>query len=152
MTTTYSEARNQINELFAAAWKANTAAIAGYVPNIEWQGVQPRDKPESSKYWARVSVQSVFEEQTTLSTCEGRPGQKRYTASGLVFVQLFCPKSIIGSFETGGKLAQVAKKAFRGKTTPGKVWFRNCRINELEPEALFYRFNVVTEFEYDELG
>ncbi|AEX56100.1 minor tail protein [Burkholderia phage vB_BceS_KL1] len=152
MTTTHSEARNEINALFNTAWNANAGALAGYVPNIEWQGKQPRETPDSSKYWARVSIQTVLEEQTTLSTCEGKPGQKRYTASGLVFVQLFCPKSIVGSFEIGGKLAEVAKKAFRGKTTPGKVWFRNVRINELDPEDLYYRYNVVTEFEYDELG
>lgn len=152
MTTTRSEARNEINGLFLAAWNANAAAIVGYVPNVEWQGVQPRTTPDPSKYWARVSMQTVFEEQTTLSTCEGKPGQKRYTASGLVFVQLFCPKSLGQAFELGGELAEVAKKAFRGKSTPGKVWFRNARINEIDPEDLYYRYNVVTEFEYDELG
>lgn len=152
MTTTRSEARNEINGLFLAAWNAGAGALAGYVPEIEWQGRQPRNTPDGSKFWARVSMQTVFEEQTTLSTCEGKPGQKRYTASGLVFVQLFCPKSNTQAFEIGGKLAEVARNAFRGKSTPGKVWFRNARINELDPEELYYRFNVVTEFEYDELG
>ena len=149
----FDEVRNEIFALFNAAWEANTAAIVGYVPEVRWQGVQERDLPESSKFWVRVSKQTVFEEQATLSTCEGKPGQKKYTASGLVFVQLFCPKSNAQAVELGQKLAKVARNAFRGKTTPGKIWFRNARINDgIPPEELYERFNVVTEFEYDELG
>lgn len=152
MITSHNDARNQMNALFKTAWQANTIAVAGYVPDVQWEGVQPRDVPDASKHWARMSIQTVFEEQTTLSNCEGAPGKKRYTASGLIFVQLFCPKSIVDGYSVGGDLADVAKNAFRGKTTSGKIWFRNVRINPLDPEDLYYRFNVVAEFEYDELG
>lgn len=148
----FDQARDEINTLFLTAWNANAGAVVGYVPEIRWQGVQYRDLPDGSKFWVRVSKQTVFEEQTTLSTCEGKPGQKRYTASGLVFVQVFCPKSNTQAFTLGQTLAKIARNAFRGKTTPGKIWFRNVRINELDPEELYERFNVVTEFEYDELG
>jgi len=152
MTTTFTEARDEINSLFFAKWKAETAAIVGYVPEVLWHNVQSRDIPNSSKYWARVSQQAVLESQTTLSTCEGKPGQKRYTADGLVFVQIFAPKQLGNSAQFAGKLAEVARNAFRGKSTPGKVWFRNARIIDIEPEDQFYRFNVVAEFQYDELG
>ena len=148
----FDQARNEINSLFLTAWNLYSAAIVSYIPEIRWQGVQYRDLPDGSKFWVRVSKQTVFEEQTTLSVCEGAPGQKRYTASGLVFVQIFCPKSNTQAFELGQELAKIARNAFRGKTTPGKIWFRNVRINELNPEELYERFNVVTEFEYDELG
>lgn len=152
MTTTHTGARNEINKLFNTAWQANAGAVAQYVPPVEWQGVQPKDTPNTSKHWARVSIQTVLEDQTTLSSCEGQPGQKRFTASGLVFVQIFSPKSLGDGFKVGGLLAEVARNAFRGKTTDSHVWFRNVRINELEPEDLYYRHNVVAEFEYDELG
>ena len=152
MTIEFDQARDEIFTLFNTAWQAETGAVAGYVPEIRWQGVEYRDTPDGSKFWARVTKDTVLEEQTTLSTCEGKPGQKRYTASGLVFVQIFCPKSNTQAFAIGQKLAKIARNAFRGKTTPGKIWFRNVRINELDPEELYYRFNVVTEFEYDELG
>jgi len=148
----YDDVNDEINALFLAAWNAGTTALVGYVPEIRWQGVQYRDLPDGSKFWVRLSKQTVFEEQASLSNCEGLPGQKKYTASGLVFVQLFCPKSNTQAFELGQKLAKLARNAFRGKTTPGKIWFRNVRINELSPEELYERFNVVTEFEYDELG
>lgn len=148
----FDQVNDEINALFLAAWNAGSAAIAGYVPEIRWQGVQYRDLPDGSKFWVRLSKQTVFEEQATLSTCEGVPGKRKYTASGLVFVQIFCPKSNTQAFELGQKLAKLARNAFRGKSTPGKVWFRNTRINELTPEELYERFNVVTEFEYDEIG
>lgn len=148
----FDEVADEINALFLEAWTQGSPAIVGSVPEIRWQGVQERDIPEPSKFWCRVSRQTVTEEQATLSTCEGRPGQKKYTASGLVFVQIFCPKSNQQAFELGQKLAKVARNAFRGKSTPGGIWFRNVRINELSPEELYERLNVVAEFEYDELG
>lgn len=148
----FDQVRDEINSLFMEAWNTQAGAVVGYIPKIRWQGVQQRDLPRGSMYWARVSKKTIFEKQATLSTCEGKPGQKRYTASGLVFVQLFCPKSDTQAFVLGSKLAKIARNAFRGKTTSGKIWFRNVCINELNPEELYERFNVVTEFEYDELG
>ena len=153
MTTTYSNAIDEINAAFWQDWNsAKSSSVVGYVPDIRWQNVEEASTPDGSKFWGRVSTQTVFEEQTTLSTCEGAPGQKRYTSSGLVFVQIFCPKSNAQANEFGKKLSEVARSSFRGKSTPGNVWFRNVRINELPPEDLFYRFNVVAEFEYDELA
>lgn len=148
----FDDVNDEINSLFFSAWKARSAAIVGYVPEIRWQGVQYRDLPDGSKFWGRLSKQTVFEEQATLSNCEGLPGKKKYTASGLVFLQLFCPKSNAQAFELGQQLAKLGRNAFRGKSTPGGIWFRNVRINELNSERLYERFNVVTEFEHDELG
>lgn len=149
MTTNYVQAIDEIFSLANAAFVANAAAIVGYLPDIRWPGVAEAGTPDASKFWARVSQQTVLEEQTTLS---GEDGKKRYTASGLVFVQLFCPFSDVAAMEKGRALAVMARNAFRGKTTSGKVWFRNARINELAPADGAYRFNVVTEYEYDEIG
>jgi len=125
--------------------------LAGFA-KIRWQGLQKRSIPDGSKFWCRISKQTVFEEQATLSTCEGAPGQKKYTASGLVFVQLFCPKSESNAFGLGEQLAKIARDAFRGKSTENNIWFRNVRINEIPDEELYERFNIVGEFEYDELN
>ena len=150
MTTTYSNAIDEINAEFWNSWNSDkTVFIVGYVPDVRWQGVEEPSLPDGSKFWARVSIQTVFEEQTSLA---GNESKKRYTSSGLVFVQIFCPKSNAQANEFGKKLSEVARNAFRGKSTAGAVWFRNVRINELSPEDLFYRFNVVAEFEYDEIA
>jgi hypothetical protein len=150
MTTTYSNAVDEINSMFWTDWNsAKTSGLAGYVPEVRWQYVEGAESPDGSKFWARVSSQSVFEEQTALA---GNDGTRRYTASGVVVVQLYCPKSLSQVGEIGRKLSTVARDAFRGKSTAGNVWFRNARINELAPEENVYRFNIVADFEYDEIG
>lgn len=149
---TYTQAGDEINTQFLTAWNAHSSAIVGYVPEIRWQNVQNRPLPDGSKFWVRVSKDTVFEQQATLSVCEGLPGQRKYTANGLVFVQLFMPKSNHQAFELGQQLAVIARNAFRGKSTPGNIWFRNVRINEVQPEELYFRINVISQFEYDELG
>lgn len=152
MTTTYVNAIDEMFALFNAAWQNNTSAIVGYVPTLYWPGIIPEDTPDASKYWGRVSQQTVTEEQSTLSNDEGLPGSKCFTINGLIFVQLFCPVSDVSAMQTGRLLAVVAKKAFRGKTTSSGVVFRNARINELSPENNAIRFNVVAEYEYDEIS
>jgi len=147
MTTTYEEAIDEMFTAFNTAWLASSAAVASYVPDVRWPGVEEPDTPDPSAFWSRISQQTVMEEQSTLRN--GDAGQ-RYTADGLVFVQIFCPKSDPEAMTKGRKLATIARNAFRGHTTSGKVWFRNTRINELPPEEKFYRFNVVAEYEYDE--
>lgn len=151
MSTTYSNAVDEINAVFWQNWNtAETLAIVGYVPEVRWQYVQEPETPDGSKFWARVSVQTVLESQATFSNDAAKPWQKRYTSSGLVFVQIFCPKSNQLSGEIGRKISEIARNSFRGALTPSNVWFKNARISEAAPEELFYRFNVVAEFEYDE--
>ncbi len=152
MTATFSEASDEINSQFWLAWKAGAAAIVGYLPEVRWQNDQETETPDGSKFWARVSQQIVLASQTTLANQVSGPDKKRYTASGLVFVQIFCPKSLTTSDQLGRQLAELAQNAYRGKSTSGCIWFRNVRINPLPPEALFYRFNVVAEFEYDDIA
>lgn len=152
MIADYSAAVSEMQKLFKAAWLANSGAIFGYVPAIEWYGLESLGKADRSKVWVRFSTDNVFEEQATLSTCVDVPFQRRYNGSGLVFIQLFLPKSVDNAVPLGRRLAQVARNAFRGKKTEGGVTFYNTRINDVPPEELFYRFNVVSEYDYDELG
>lgn len=142
----FDAVNDEINLFFYNAWKLNTPAIVGYIPEVRWQNVQYVGIPDSTKFWARLTKNTVLEAQHTLS-----PGFKKWTAQGLIFVQLFCPKSVSLSFELGQQLAVVARDAFRGKSTDGCIWFRNSTITELDAEELYYRLNVVSEFTYDEL-
>lgn len=151
MTVNYPQATDEINKLFNDAWTSGAPSLTTYVPEIRWYGNEKAALPNGSQFWVRHSIQNVSEEQTTVSTCEGRPGQTRYTGYGLVFMQLFCPKSIANSLFLGRQLAMVAKNAYRSKKTDGGVWFRNFRINELDAEEPYYRLNIIGEYEYDEL-
>lgn len=153
MTIGFNAAFNEICSQFYAKWKADAPAVVGYIPEVRWPYKEVATIPSGSKYWVRFSSQNVFEEQTTLSSSCGLPGQKRFTASGLVFIQLFLPQSDAANGDKGRQLAMIARDAYRGKSTSGKVWFRNARINDgIAPENSFNRLNVVAEFEHDDLG
>lgn len=151
MTATFTQARDEMFALVKTAWDAGTAAIVGYVPYVHWQGVEVQGKQDGSKYWARVSKQTVDSEQTSLSMNVGEEGKRRYNEYGIIFIQLFCPKSQGDAEAKGGELAEFARAIFRGVSTENCVWFKNARINEVPAEDLFHRFNVVAEFEYDEV-
>jgi hypothetical protein len=69
----------------------------------------------------------------------------------LLIIQVFCPRSDAQAMAKGRALAEVARDAFRGVDTGG-VWFRNVRINKLPPSEKYYIFNVISEYEYSEIG
>lgn len=153
MTAELDVAVEEMQTLFNTAWQANAGSVFGYVPAVEWYGREQLGKADREKVWARFSTQNVFEEQATLSACVDEPFKRRFNGSGLIFVQLFLPKSVDNAVILGRKLAKVARNAFRGKKTDGGVTFYNARINDnIPPEELYYRINVVAEYDYDELG
>ena len=143
----YEDAVSEMFAQFNNKWESEASGIVGYTPDVRWPGVSEGDVPVN-KFWCRVSQQTVDEYQTGLSNGENN----RYTTIGLIFVQLFCPRTVDSSYWNGRKLAKIARNAFRGHTTENKVWFRNARINELDPENAFYRFNIIAEYEYDQIG
>ena len=144
---TYDQAIDEIFQQINEVWLADSAAIVGSTPTLYWPGVEEPNPVNLATYWGRVSQQTVIEQQATLRN--GTCGQT-YITEGLVFVQIFCPKSDARAMEKGRKLAILARDAYRGKSTLGKVWFRNARVKEVPPELKWYRFNVVTEYEYSE--
>lgn len=152
MTATYTEAVDAIFALFNTAWLNNTAAIVGSVPEIRWQGVELPTKVNLSNFWCMVGVDTITERQTTFKTGVESSENKRYTTTGVVVVQLFCPLALSNAMDKGRQLAVVARNAFRGKETTNGVWFRNSVINELPPEESAYRFNIIAEYTFDDLG
>ncbi len=149
----FDAAVKEMEALLNTAWQANSGAVFGYVPDIEWHGKETSGKVDRAKVWARFSTQNVLEDQATLSACVDEPFVRRYNGSGLIFVQLFLPKTVANALIKGRTLAKVARNAYRGKKSDGGITFHNVRINDgLPPEELFYRINVVAEYDYDELG
>lgn len=146
--TDYKAAIDSIFALFMAYWNANSTDILDEAPAIYWQGIEEAAKPDSSKYWIRISQQTIEEVQKSFTAENSR---KRFQISGLVFVQLFCPKTDSQAFNNGRQLAVVARNAFRGNKTSAGVWFRNAVIKELSSEESYHRFNIVVEYQYDEM-
>jgi hypothetical protein len=148
----YQNARNEINSIFYADWNLNSIAVAGYVPEIHWQGVEKKESPAGDKTWLRFSQQTVSEKQVTLSDQVVDKGGVRYSIDGILVIEFFCPRNELRAWENGGKYAQIAKNIFRSKGTKNCIWFRNARIQELPIQESFYRFNVFADFEYDEIS
>ena len=148
MSATYQQAIDEIFQVFNDAWNLGSAAIVGYIPETRWQGVEIPSKANYSKYWVRVSQQTIGEPQTTLRNADD--GQ-RYTPYGLCMIQLYCPRSDSENMQKGRSLAALARNAYRGQSTPSQVWFRNARIVEVEPDEKWTKFNILVEYEYDEI-
>ncbi len=145
---TYLQARDEIFAQLNTA-KAAIALLLGYTPPIVYQGIDKESSPDVSKLWFRASIQTVQQPQATLS---GNDLKRRYTTDGLLFVQIFIPKSNSQDYKLGLQVAELIQKAFRGKRTENCVVFRNVRFQELPAETAWNRVNVVAEYQYDEIG
>jgi len=152
MPTTYRQAVDDIFTLFAAKWNAETTAIVGYIPVVQYQNIEAPGKIPTDKYWCRVSQKGIDEQQSSLSNSVIAPGNRNYSPIGLVFVQLFAPRSAHNAMLTLRALAEVARSAYRGKRSPNDVVFNRTRIVELDPDETFFSINVISEYEYDENG
>jgi hypothetical protein len=137
----YIEATNEICRRFDNYWQANAADIVGYTPAIRMPRIVYPTPENPAVHWGRLSIQSVMASQA-----------KKYQESGLVFIQLFGPRNEVEAAEQQDRLAQIARAAFRGISLPGKVWFRNARINNVPDESEMLRLNVVADYYYNEIA
>lgn len=144
--TDFVAARTAICAGFDEFWQMNAGGIVGYIPEIRFPRVVYPKPINPSVHWGQMSLQTVIAGQAAF----GANGCKKYREEGLVFVQLFGPKSEVEAGEQQDRFAHIARAAFRGRSLPGKIWFRNARINDLDPEDEMLRLNVVAEYEYNE--
>lgn len=146
---TYIEAVDELFGIFNDMWEdpaEGAEPIVGYVPEVRWPGVEEPDKPNKSKFWTRVSQQTLTDEQSAFCG----EGSCNFTNEGLLMVELFCPKSTNTGVTKGRELSIIIRNAYRCKNTSSGLWFRSQKITELDPEAHFYRFMVTVEYQFDE--
>lgn len=149
---TYAVAVNDIFKQINDAWVAGAATAVGEPVELRFVGVEKEGKIPTEKFWGRVSTQGAAEGQASMANGIIAPNNRRYRADGLVYVQLFAPKSRNTAMQKLRLLSQLARDAFRGKSTANGVSFNFARIQELDPEESFYRINVVAEYQYDEIA
>lgn len=104
----------------------------------------PGDPPTSEVLWARASVQHATGAQTSLAS---DIGTRRFTATGLVWVQVFAPAGD-GSTEAL-TAAQSIVNAYR--VARMSVLFRNVTLIEMGRDGAFSRVDVKANFEYDDI-
>lgn len=145
MTTTYHDA---IDEMFASAkavFDGTAAALLGYVPDVRWPGAPLATVPDYTKLWARVSLQIVTDEQASLANNNDK---RFFWATGLLFIQLFCPRNVGGSIDKGRLIAEQIQNKFRHQSTSGEIWYRNAKVVELPETEDSYPINVIVQFKY----
>lgn len=149
----YPNAVNELRSLFNTNFQTLPLTVLSYVPDIYWEGDEPVSPIDNSKFWVRFSERNSSNNQSSLRN-DGLT--KRYRNRGFVFVQVFCPKIVEGlnksSFSIGLEIANFVKKIFQGHSTSDNIWFRETRVQTLDPENLWYRFNVIAEYQHDEEG
>lgn len=154
MTTTPTDCVFQLRTALQTYWTANALAAAGLsgeVPTIYFEGDEKDGPPDGKVYWARFRNEDVLDRPSTL-----RDGTtRRYRADGLLFVQIFAPRAQQHpqAYEKGGRLAEVAQKAFRGQSLPGGIIIRDITIRAVPPrENSWWQWNVTGRYEYETCG
>ena len=142
MTATAEQAKNEILAAHRTAWLASVDSQD--YPIRYWDATYV-DTPSTP--WANVTVRHQDGEQATLSN---ETGARRFRHFGVVTVQVF---TFYGKGSTlRDALVAVTKNAFEGVTTsPGRVIFRNVRLNEVGQDGQWFQSNVLADFEYDEV-
>jgi hypothetical protein len=99
------------------------------------------DKPSEDE-WARITVQHSTGSNDGITN-------KFFLREGIVTIQLFT--NFGQGLSRNDILAKVAVDAFQGKSSPGGVWFRNVRMNEIGNDDKWFQTNILAEFQYDEV-
>jgi hypothetical protein len=146
VTTTLPLAYDTITNYLLANWATEVAGICDAVPELRFADNEVGEIPKT--YFVRFSMVPVTERQSTFRNGE----DKRYTSTGVLYLQVFAPRLDERAAERRRDLAHVGKTLFRGKSLDGCIWFRNVRINWLQPDDKFLRANVAGDYEFDEIG
>lgn len=143
MSLTFQEARDAVLGRFKAQWDADTPAVTGSVPPVQWQNVREPAAEDTGAPWARVFINHQPSGDHTL----GGEGNRLFERLATVFVQIFVP--VGEGLALADQLAKIAADAFEGKRA-GEVWFRNVRMQEVGPDGPWFQVNVSATATYDE--
>lgn len=149
MSLNYDDALDELFGMVKAVFDdPKWSLLLGYDIDVRWPGVAIETKPAMDELWARVSMQIITEEQASLANVAGN---KMYETTGLLYVQLFCPRNQPASMDNGRQLAVDMRNAFRHDSPSQELWFRNQTVRELPETTENYPINVVVTFSYKTL-
>ncbi len=152
MTLTPQEARKELFAKVNECWQANSAAIVGYIPEIRWQGIEEGKIPGADKFWMRAGTTTVTTRQRGHRLPDGPEGSPViYTTFGFITLQVFAPMNSRTSWSKGELLSELGQRMFMASETGGGVWFRNPRIRELNNDGTWYRWNVIADYQFDQM-
>lgn len=147
MPVSYNDAHDELYGIVNAA-VAQTGPIVGYVPSIQWPNAAKAGPPDYSKLWMRVSSSIVSDKLVSL---RNQNGQRMYQALGLMFIQMFCSRTLPSS-QVGKVAAQFIREFFRTESVTGELRFIEAKIVELPAQELYYPINISVNYEYYNLS
>ncbi len=149
MPITYELAVREIFKPCVTNWAAFCAAhtVAGSKLNI--QGLPGFDVLDNDLFFGRISQRTISSPQRTFRTTE----QKRYRTVGALLIQVYGPMSQAdsGAFYKCRKLCEALQDLYRAYPKNSVIEFLNVSIEELPNDGKRFRFNVVADYNYDEV-
>jgi hypothetical protein len=147
----YSESTDALLTLFWDGFKPEAVALLGYTPKVYWPDQQETGTPDTTKVWLRVSRRDLPSKLSGYGEGNNQ-STKRYDCAGFLYIQMFYPQSDGSASSKFPLLASAAKDSLQGKHDPTNyLWIRDCTIAPLDPEASWFRKNVVVDFTYQEI-
>lgn len=141
------EAKNEIYAATLTGWNAALPSIVGTNHELRYYGQKYQNEVPVTKFWGRVSIQTVMEEQTSLKN-----NNKRYSSNGLIIITLFAPTADSQAANKLDNISEAVRNIFRVCTPQDNVQFARARINDnIAPEAAWLRANVIAEWQYDQI-
>lgn len=100
--------------------------------------------PETPSKWARINVQFNNGSQDTL----GRPGNRKFLSSGVVFIQVFTP---INTSTNGNDTTARESKILLDGIRIDDLWLYNGRVVTVgNSDSKYWQQNVVIEFDFED--
>ena len=147
MIATIEQAQDEMFAVVKSFWDAEVTAPT----TVIWVGSvgqRPRESPTGTlQSYAKVRINHAHAFQSALSN---RGGAHRYTATGMLIIQLFFPASR-GNSEIS-PFAALLQTALRGVRTEHGVILRNVRYLEQGEQGPWFTANVLADFEYDQVS
>ena len=145
MSSDYFKSQDTVKKLLNDSVKGGSQSIFGYIPRIEWEGLEYDDRDYSNRTWLSVNTETLKDSQNKYSGELTRV----YEVLNLVRVILFCPKHESGSYRKGQMLALICRDAFRSKSKDC-VWFRDTTFRHMPVEDKYFKFAINSYYTYDE--
>lgn len=150
MPCSYSEAEAEIFTAINTSWSSGTTAIVGYIPTIKWPDVDLGSHPDLSKFYLEPWIETISNNQSTLTHFVGNSPKIRYTCVGIVNCIIYAPKGLLESSTKLKLLSQLVQNSIQKGTT--NVIIKNCKITKLFPTDGISKYGVFAQFEFDSIN
>lgn len=155
--TNYKTATDEIYAILTNAWtdsvngaqpilEALLGSGNGYLPTLRIPGDIVTTDRDVRKIEARCGYVAGPDGQSAFRNGDLN---KKYTATGRLAVQLFCPKNVAKAYEGGKLLAILVQSSFQTPPPGGSVWYKDQRILEVGSIQNDNQINVLVTATYE---